>query len=305
MQRYEMLVNAQFAEPGPAALALDAHVLLLVGHVNDGHLISSPIAASATRSPQEQATAKSSILDDFQEAPRGMAAPYPFRLMQSFSVRGYRLPSDALDVELPETSKLHRGPDRPALAPQNTGLPSKVAPGVPDRHDDGQGGSAGLAARSEQRARSLAAAYAAVRADAEQDRSFLESTLGRFSRTLLGVEAGRAAAPLPQIPMQIETAECRSGARRVVDSLTTRQRQVMVSVLAGRPNKLIAEDLHISQRTVENHRAAVMAKTGSRSLPALARMGLVAGIESEPVRDGRSSGESRVPSIEGPRQIRS
>ena len=305
MQRYEMLVNAQSVEPGPAALALDAHVLLLVGHVNDGHLISSPIAASATRSPQEQAAAKSSILDDFQEAPRGMAAPYPFRLMQSSSVRGYRLPSDALDVELPETSMLHPGPDRPALAPRNTGLPSKVTPGAPDRHDDGQGGSAGLAVRSEQRARSLAAACATVRADAEQDRTTLRSTFGCFSRTLLGVEAEKVIAPLVQMPMRTETAEYRSSARRAVDSLTTRQRQVMVSVLAGRPNKLIAEDLHISQRTVENHRAAVMAKTGSRSLPALARMGLLAGIECEPVPHGRSSRAGRTQNSQSPRRIRS
>ena len=35
-------------------------------------------------------------------------------------------------------------------------------------------------------------------------------------------------------------------------------------------------DLGISQRTVENHRAAIMRKTGSKSLPALARLFLAA-----------------------------
>ena len=49
-----------------------------------------------------------------------------------------------------------------------------------------------------------------------------------------------------------------------------------VPVLAGHPSKNIASDLGISQRTVENHRAAVMRKTGSKSIPALAR--LVAGL---------------------------
>jgi FixJ family two-component response regulator len=45
-------------------------------------------------------------------------------------------------------------------------------------------------------------------------------------------------------------------------------------VLAGHPSKNIAADLNISQRTVENHRAAIMRRTGATSLPALARMAL-------------------------------
>ncbi len=58
--------------------------------------------------------------------------------------------------------------------------------------------------------------------------------------------------------------------------LTGRQRQIMDMVLAGHPNKNIAADLGISQRTVENHRALIMKKTGSKSLPALARLALAA-----------------------------
>jgi two-component system CheB/CheR fusion protein len=61
-----------------------------------------------------------------------------------------------------------------------------------------------------------------------------------------------------------------------VASLTLRQRQIMDMVLAGHPNKNIAADLGISQRTVENHRASIMKKTGSKSLPALARLALAA-----------------------------
>jgi two-component system CheB/CheR fusion protein len=54
--------------------------------------------------------------------------------------------------------------------------------------------------------------------------------------------------------------------------LTPRQIQIMTMVLAGTPSKNIAADLGISRRTVENHRASIMHRTGSRSLPALARL---------------------------------
>ena len=50
----------------------------------------------------------------------------------------------------------------------------------------------------------------------------------------------------------------------------------MELVLAGHPSKNIAADLGISQRTVENHRASIMKATGSKSLPALARLALAA-----------------------------
>ncbi len=61
-----------------------------------------------------------------------------------------------------------------------------------------------------------------------------------------------------------------------VAGLTVRQRQIMEMVLAGHPSKNIAADLGISQRTVENHRASIMKRTGSKSLPALARLALAA-----------------------------
>ncbi len=68
----------------------------------------------------------------------------------------------------------------------------------------------------------------------------------------------------------------RARAAEHLASLTARQRQIMELVLAGHPSKNIAADLNISQRTVENHRAAIMRKTGTKSLPALARLALAA-----------------------------
>jgi two-component system CheB/CheR fusion protein len=68
----------------------------------------------------------------------------------------------------------------------------------------------------------------------------------------------------------------REAAATRLAGLTARQRQIMELVLAGHPSKNIAADLGISQRTVENHRAGVMKKTGSHSLSALIRLALAA-----------------------------
>lgn len=68
----------------------------------------------------------------------------------------------------------------------------------------------------------------------------------------------------------------RAAAEHHLASLTPRERQILERVLAGHPSKNIAADLGISQRTVENHRAAIMKKTGAKSLPALARLALAA-----------------------------
>jgi len=52
-------------------------------------------------------------------------------------------------------------------------------------------------------------------------------------------------------------------------------------VLAGHPSKNIAVDLGISQRTVENHRAEIMKRTESRSIPALARLAVAAATDTK------------------------
>ncbi|MFZ4602075.1 MAG: response regulator transcription factor [Caulobacterales bacterium] len=75
-------------------------------------------------------------------------------------------------------------------------------------------------------------------------------------------------------------ARWRTRADRIA-RLTRREREVLDLVLDGHPSKNIAADLGISQRTVENHRAAIMTKTGAKSLPALARLAVSA---AEPER---------------------
>jgi FixJ family two-component response regulator len=51
---------------------------------------------------------------------------------------------------------------------------------------------------------------------------------------------------------------------------------VLDMVVSGKPNKIMAADLNLSQRTVEVHRARVMEKMNARSLAQLVRMMMVA-----------------------------
>lgn len=62
-----------------------------------------------------------------------------------------------------------------------------------------------------------------------------------------------------------------------LDSLTARERDVMEGMVAGRLNKQIADDLGISMKTVEQHRARVMEKLRVESLAELVRMVVLAG----------------------------
>ena len=60
--------------------------------------------------------------------------------------------------------------------------------------------------------------------------------------------------------------------RQRMESLTSREREVLYAVAEGRRNKVIATDLNISQSTVEAHRARVMEKMEAASLSELMRM---------------------------------
>jgi two-component system, LuxR family, response regulator FixJ len=64
-------------------------------------------------------------------------------------------------------------------------------------------------------------------------------------------------------------------------NLSTRERQVLDGLVAGKANKNIAFDLGISPRTVEIYRANVMTKMSAASLSELVRMALSAGILGE------------------------
>jgi FixJ family two-component response regulator len=60
--------------------------------------------------------------------------------------------------------------------------------------------------------------------------------------------------------------------RERFETLSPREREVMVEVTAGRLNKQIANDIGISESTVKVHRTHLMRKMKARSLPELSRM---------------------------------
>lgn len=57
-----------------------------------------------------------------------------------------------------------------------------------------------------------------------------------------------------------------------LDRLTTRERQVMELILAGKFNKVVADELQISMRTVEVHRANLFEKMGVRTAVELSQL---------------------------------
>jgi two-component system, LuxR family, response regulator FixJ len=69
--------------------------------------------------------------------------------------------------------------------------------------------------------------------------------------------------------------EAELAAQRIA-TLSPRERQVLDSLLAGRPNKLIAFDLNISVRTVEVHRARMMVRLGTKQFADAIRLALMA-----------------------------
>jgi FixJ family two-component response regulator len=63
---------------------------------------------------------------------------------------------------------------------------------------------------------------------------------------------------------------------RSLATLTDRERQVLERILDGKPNRAVAEELFITLKTVEFHRARIMSKLGVRSAAELFRFCLEA-----------------------------
>jgi two-component system response regulator FixJ len=88
----------------------------------------------------------------------------------------------------------------------------------------------------------------------------------------------RATAARRVVKARLEAAGL---AQEKISALTPREREVLRHLVEGNPNKIIAHQLSISPRTVENHRARLMVKMQADSVAELVRIALAAGISAE------------------------
>ena len=82
--------------------------------------------------------------------------------------------------------------------------------------------------------------------------------------------------------------------------LTPRQFEVLRYVVAGLPSKRIALGMGISQRTVENHRASIMTRTGTASVQALTCFALRTGMLTHTGDATHIGGTAVIASRRGP-----
>ncbi len=82
----------------------------------------------------------------------------------------------------------------------------------------------------------------------------------------------RIEAALAESAKALAARASASGVHERLADLTEREREVMRLVIEGRPNKLIADELSISVRTVEVHRARVFDKMLVKSAVELANL---------------------------------
>jgi two-component system, LuxR family, response regulator FixJ len=152
-----------------------------------------------------------------------------------------------LDVRMPGMSGLDLQAD---LVRRGTGLPTIVVTGHAE----------------------VPMAVRAVKAGAVD---FIEKP---FSDQLL-LDRVRQALEIDRLEREVRRR--REEARRRLESLTAREREVLMLVAAGKANKEIAAELGLSQKTVEVHRSHVMSKMFVDSLAELIRVAILAGAMRE------------------------
>jgi len=98
-----------------------------------------------------------------------------------------------------------------------------------------------------------------------RDQDLLEAVEAGLARDRARRESERALAAL----------------RERFDTLSSREREIMLHVVAGRLNKQIANDIGIAESTVKVHRTHLMRKMRARSLPELSRMADTLNVRSQ------------------------
>src|SRR5262247_4806203 len=78
-----------------------------------------------------------------------------------------------------------------------------------------------------------------------------------------------------------ESDKALAGLRERFDTLTFREKEIMLHVMAGQLNKQIAHEIGITESTVKVHRTNLMRKMKARSLPELSRMADILNLTSQ------------------------
>lgn len=99
------------------------------------------------------------------------------------------------------------------------------------------------------------------------EKPFSNDTMLRAIRSAL--EQAQAVEPKDKL---------RQDAVQRLQALSPRERDVLLGLVAGKINKVIAHELNISPRTVDIYRANLMIKTHTRNLSELMRLALAAGL---------------------------
>jgi two-component system response regulator NreC len=107
-----------------------------------------------------------------------------------------------------------------------------------------------------------------------------DSSADDLARAVRGVVAGRRylSAPLSERAIEVYMQKAQETPLDAYEELTNREREVLHLVAAGHSNAEIAEQLSISSRTVETHRANMMHKLNLNSQTDLIRYALKRGI---------------------------
>jgi FixJ family two-component response regulator len=112
--------------------------------------------------------------------------------------------------------------------------------------------------------------------------------------------AALSAALIPAwaaLERSIAAAETQRAAQDKIARLTPREVDIALALLSGRANKGVAHDLGISVRTVEMHRAHIMAKLGVRSLAEAAVIATRAGLLTPAPCGPSSDPPPRIPAV--------
>ncbi len=84
---------------------------------------------------------------------------------------------------------------------------------------------------------------------------------------------------LAESEQRLRTLSADADVRKRFKALSPRECEVLKMLLAGRPNRRVAKDLGIAEKTVEAHRAHIMDKVGAKSFAELVTLAVQTGIQ--------------------------